>query len=187
MYFKVIRFLICLVIVVLAGVIIWLKFRPAEEKIEVSEGKINKVEEVVRLCSTEFYREVPVLDTINSKVLFGLQKQRGSISFDIDKLRIDESGDTIKVTLPPEIVEIYESTDRKSWEVIDTKAIGPLAFLKSDKLTIEEENLLKQHIRQKSRASLYADGTVARARAEGAVNLRVLLEKIYRKPVVVTD
>ena len=43
MYFKVIRFLICLVIVVLAGVIIWLKFRPAEEKIEVSEGKIKRL------------------------------------------------------------------------------------------------------------------------------------------------
>ncbi|MDE5829144.1 MAG: hypothetical protein K2H48_04050 [Duncaniella sp.] len=157
------------------------------DEVEVRKSRVNKIETMTRLCTTEFFSEIPVLDTIHSKVIFAIQKQRGSVGFDIDNLKVDADGDTIKVTLSPEIVELYEATDDKSWEVIDTKAIGALAMLRSDKFTLEEENAVKARIRRKSMRHLYSEGVIERARTEGAQNLRSLLEKVYRKPVVVDD
>lgn len=155
--------------------------------IEVSEGRISGIETLAQLCAVEFYSEVPILDTLHNKVMFAVQKQKGSISFDLDRLRVDDSGDTIRITLSPEIVDLYEATDDNSWEVIDTKAIGPVALLMSDKFTVEEENAIKSKIRQRSKRLLYHNGTVARARKEGAANLQSMMEKVYRRPVVVTD
>lgn len=159
-------------------------FAPKGNNIEVSKGKIKNVESLVQLCTVDFYYEVPVKDTVNFKMLFGIQKQQGSISFDIDRLEIDAQGDTVRIVLPPEIIEIRESTEKDSWQVIDTKG---LTILTRDKLTDEEENLIKSHIRQKSIRRLYQNGTVRRARAEAVSNLSSLMEKIYRKPVVVID
>ena len=119
--------------------------------------------------------------------MFAIQKQRGSISFDLENLKIDADGDTVKITLSPEIVELYEATEPNSWEVIDTKAIGRLAVFRSDRFSDTEENALKARIQEKSKRQLYRNGTVRRARAEGAQNLRSLMEQLYRKPVVVTD
>lgn len=70
-------------------------------------------------------------------------KQRGSITFDLENMQIATDGDTVKVIMPDEIVSITEATDNDSWKVVDTKAIGLLAMLRSDKLTLEEENQVK--------------------------------------------
>ena len=100
---------------------------------------------------------------------------------------MNASGDTVIITLPPEIVELYEATDKNSWEVIDTKTIGRMAMFRSDKFTIEEENAVKAKIKEKSTKLLYRNGTIERARAEGARNLQSLMEMVYDKPVRVTD
>ena len=128
-----------------------------------------------------------MLDTINDKVMFAIQKQKGSVSFDLEKLQVNADGDTVIITLAPEIVELYEATDKNSWEVIDTKAIGRMAMFRSDKFTIEEENAVKVKIKEKSTQLLYRNGTIERARAEGARNLQSLMEMVYDKPVRVTD
>ncbi len=155
-----------------------------KKNIDVRKGTVNKIETMVHLCAVDLYSEVPVLDTINNKVMFAIQKQRGSVSFGLENMAIDTEGDTVKVTLSPEIVEIYEATDDNSWEVIDSKGLG---LFTSDKFTLEEENALKANIRKNSVKRLYHNGTIARARAEGAKNLKSLMEKVHHKPVVVTD
>lgn len=169
---------------IIAVIAVYCLFAPKGNNIEVSKGKIKNVESLVQLCTVDFYNEVPVKDTVNFKMLFGIQKQQGSISFDIDRLEIDAQGDTVRIVLPPEIIEIRESTEKDSWQVIDTKG---LTILTRDKLTDEEENLIKSHIRQKSIRRLHQNGTVRRARTEAVRNLTSFMEIIYRKPVVFTD
>ena len=106
---------------------------------------------MVQLCAIDIYSEVPILDTINNKVMFAVQKQKGSVSFDLENMQMDDNGDTVKIVLSPEIVDLYEATEDNSWEVIDTKAIGRMSMFKSDKFTDEEENALKANIKKNSK------------------------------------
>ncbi len=179
--------LIAFVVIAIAAAAIYFLFATPKKTIDVSKGHISKIETMAQLCAVEIYSEVPVLDTINDKVMFAVQKQKGSVSFDLEKMKVDADGDTVTVTLPQEIVELYEATEDNSWEVIDTKAIGSMAMFRSDKFTDEEENMLKAHIKENSRRLLYRNGTIQRARAEGARMLQPLMEKVYRKPVKVID
>lgn len=179
--------LIAFVVIAIAAAALYFLFATPKKTIDVSKGHVSKIETMAQLCAVEIYSEVPVLDTINDKVMFAVQKQKGSVSFDLEKMKVDADGDTVTVTLPQEIVELYEATEDNSWEVIDTKAIGSMAMFRSDKFTDEEENMLKAHIKENSRRLLYRNGTIQRARAEGARILQSLMEKIYRKPVKVID
>ncbi len=178
---------IAIVVIAVAAIALYFLFVTPKKTIDVSKGHISKIETMAQLCAVEIYSEVPVLDTINDKVMFAVQKQKGSVSFDLEKMKVDADGDTVTVTLPQEIVELYEATEDNSWEVIDTKAIGSMAMFRSDKFTDEEENMLKAHIKENSRRLLYRNGTIQRARAEGTRMLQPLMEKIYRKPVKVID
>ncbi len=173
-------------LLVAAGVYMVHKVKTAdpEKTYEVAEGKVADLRQLAEICTVDIYSEVPVLDTVNQKVLFGIQKQRGSVSFDLEKLQVNADGDTVRVVLSPEIVELYESTDSNSWEVVDTKS---LRLLGNGRLTAEEDNLVKSHIRAKSIRELYRNGTIRRARAEACTNLQSLYSRIYRRPVVVTD
>ncbi|MDE5836029.1 MAG: DUF4230 domain-containing protein [Paramuribaculum sp.] len=187
---KTIRNILLIVIVIIAIVFamdIYFLPAPLEEAISVNRGQVNKVETMAQMCVIDIYSEVPVLDTINSKVMFAIQKQKGSVSFDIESMEINTEEDTITVTLPPEIVELFEATDDNSWEVIDTKPIGNMALFRSGKFTIEEENIIKSRIKRKSKQVLYRNGTIAKARAEAAKNLETLMTALYKKPVKVTD
>ncbi len=185
-YLKYIIIGIILVSAIITARIIYQRTHQGDE-VEILPAKAGVAEEMARLCSIEIYNEVPVLDTVNSKVIFAVQKQSGNISFDIDNLKVQDSGDTVRVILPREIVEIYESTEKDSWQVIDTKAIGPMSILRSDKMSVAEENRVKQKAKAKAIARLYSNGTVRKARRDGAENLKRLLEPVYRKSVVVTD
>lgn len=176
---------IAVIAVVAAGLYFYLA--TPKKTIDVSKGEISKIETMAQLCSVEIYSEVPVLDTINNKVMFAVQKQKGSVSFDLENMKMDADGDTVKITLSPEVVELYEATEDNSWEVIDTKAIGNMAMFHSDKFSDEEENALKAHIKHNSKKLLYHNGTIERARSEGAKNLQTLMEKVYNKPVKVID
>lgn len=178
---------IAIVVIAVAAIALYFLFVTPKKTIDVSKGHVSKIETMAQLCAVEIYSEVPVLDTINDKVMFAVQKQKGSVSFDLEKMKVDADGDTVTVTLPQEIVELYEATEDNSWEVIDTKAIGSMAMFRSDKFTDEEENMLKAHIKENSRRLLYRNGTIQRARAEGVRMLQPLMEKVYRKPVKVID
>lgn len=179
--------LIAVVAIAVIAIGLYFSFASPKKSIDVSKGQISKVETMAQLCATDIYSEVPILDTINNKVIFAIQKQKGSVSFDLENMQMDSDGDTVKIVLSPEIVDLYEATEDNSWEVIDTKAIGTMSVFKSDKLTDEEENAIKANIKKNSKKLLYHNGTIERARAEGARNLQTLMEKVYRKPVKVTD
>lgn len=186
---KALKYIIPLVLAAAIAFLGWQVYRYMQrpEEIEVLPSKPGDVKELARLCSMEIYNEMSILDTVNSKVMFAVQKQSGSISFDMENIRIDDSGDTIKIILPREIVEVYESSEKNAWEVIDTKAIGPMAFLRSNKFTTAEENRVKSKIKAKAIRRLYSNGTVKQAREETVENLTRLMEGVYRKPVIVTD
>ena len=176
--------LITIVILALVGVVVYFTIHKSERKVEVGEGRIHNVETMAQLCSVELYNEIPVRDTVNNKEIFAIQKQRGSVSFDMEKLDIRADGDTVYATLPPEIVELYESTDPNSWEVIDTKG---LSLFTSDKLTAEEDNIVKSRLKKRAKRLLYQNGTIRRARQEGVLTLQSFLEKLYKKPALVRD
>lgn len=177
-----------IVAIVTAGIMIalWFTFRPKKEEITVGRAEIADIRTFAGLCSMDFYNEIPIVDTIHDRVLVGIQKQRGSILFDIDDLAVDPEADTIRISLPKERIEIHEAADPDSWRVIDTKYIGPLPMLHSDTMPLEDENLLKSRIMRKSRARLYADGTVVRARRHAAHTLASLIASLYRRPAVVS-
>lgn len=184
--FKYIITLVILAILIFFGWQFYRYFQHPEE-IEVLPSRPGDIKEMVRLCSMEIYNEVPVLDTVNFKVMFAVQKQSGSISFDIEHLKVDDSGDTVMIQLPREIVEVNESTEKNSWQIIDTKAIGPMAILRSNKFSLEEENRVKAKLKANSIKRLYSNGTVRQARKDAVDNLTRLMETAYRKPVIVSD
>lgn len=186
---KSLKYILPVIILAVLAFIGWQVYRYFQrpEEIEVFPSRPGDVKEMVRLCSMEIYNEVPMHDTVNFKVMFAVQKQSGSITFDIDNLTVDDSGDTIRIQLPREIVQVYESSEKDAWQVIDTKAIGPMAFLRTDKFTIEEENRVKAKLKANSIKRLYANGTVRQARKDAVENLTRLMEAAYRKPVLVYD
>lgn len=161
--------------------------RDKTEEVTVSPARMVSLESLTELCTTEIYAEVPLRDTINNKVIFAIQKQRGQITFDLEKLTFDPEADTIRVTLPPPTITLNESTERNSWEVIDTKAIGRNAMFRSDKFTVEEENAAKARAAGKTITQLRRNGTVTRAEEEAARSLRTFLEMVYRKPVEIVQ
>lgn len=186
---KALKYIIPLILAAAIAFLGWQLYRYMQrpDEIEVLPSKPGDVKEMARLCSMEIYNEVSILDTVNYKVIFAVQKQSGSISFDMENLQIDDSGDTVRIVLPREIVEIYESNEKNAWEVIDTKAIGPMAFIRSNKFTMAEENRVKSKIKAKAIRRLYSNGTVKQARKDAVENLTRLMEGVYRKPVIVND
>ncbi len=97
--------LILIAILVVGGWQMYRYFQRPEE-IEVLPSKPGDVKEMARLCSMEIYNEVSGLDTVNYKVIFAVQKRSGSITFDMEDLEIDDSGDTGRSVLPREIVDV---------------------------------------------------------------------------------
>lgn len=182
---KLLRNTIIIVVIAAVAAILYFRFDNPDKTIEVGKGQVADVKTMARLCTVDLYNEVPVLDTINGKVLFAIQKQRGSISFDMENMQVDAQGDTVRIILSPEIIEINEATEENSWQVVDTKNLSMNPFA-SDKLTDAEENQIKANLKRNAKKLLYQNGTVERARAEGVKNLRGLMERVYRKPVIVT-
>lgn len=172
--------------IIVIAIVLFIAVKP-KKTIDISKGEIRKIETMAQLCAIDFYNEVPVLDTINNKVLFAVQKQKGSISFDLENMKMETDGDTIMLTLSPEIIELFEATEDNSWEVIDTKYIGSMSMFHSDRLSDDEENEIKRKIKDNSIKLLYDNGTIERARYEGANNLQSLMEKVYKKPAKVID
>lgn len=75
-------------------------------------------------------------------------------------------------------------TDDNSWQPVDSKDLRTLRIAKAP---AELYTRLKQKSIENSKAQLYQNGVVARARKEGAQSLQALMEKVYRKPVKVVD
>lgn len=186
--FKLTKYVIILLAVATIATVAYIWLGNSEKiEIKIDKGRISDVRTMVQLCAMEIYNEVPILDTINNKVIIAVQKQVGTISFDVENLHVDYEGDTVRFTLPREIVNIREATEDNSWQVIDTKNIGFLGQIRNNRLSLREENAVKAKAKRNAERILYDNGTISRARTEAAITLKSLMEKIYRKPVVVID
>lgn len=139
---------------------------------------------MVSLSTVDIYEEQPVNGRIGPKHLVARQTLTGSVSFDLEKLVVDTVGDTLRVILPPETVELYESTEPGSYVVIDTwndRLLG-------SGLTTREENAIKAKAMALARKRIYAKGYVRRARAEAVDNLAQLLRPLAAsRPVMIID
>lgn len=172
------------IVAALAGVIYLWHSSPDAEDGRIHNATVREVKDMVRLCSMEIYDEVPVKGSVGTRHLVARMRLRGTVSFDLDKIDADLTADTIRVTLPPEQVEVLESTDDNAYIVIDTwndRLFG------SDNFTAAEENTMKAKVRDNWTRRIYLNGTVARARAEAVHNLSAMLAGIMHKPVIVTD
>lgn len=178
------------------GVYLWLRNHLPEEKekITIEPGKIVDLRPIAELCAMEIYRETIVADTINGKVIYGIQKQQGRITFNIEDLpdkvyaASDTEGkissDTLRLILPKEKVTVYESSQPNSWRVIDTKSVK---LFGSSRMTPEEENKVKERAILRTKRGLYKDGTVKRARKEAASTLQQMASAMTGRPVIVTE
>ena len=182
---KAIRTIIVLIILVAAGIVAYMWYTaPEASRVTMQEAKITDVSPMLRLCSVEIYDDVPVKGKIGDRHIFARVALKGSISFDLDNVEMTESGDTIRVTLPREIVDIYESTDEGAYQVIDTWCDS---FFGSSNFTTAEENSIKSKVRDNYRKSIYKKGYVSRARKEAVANLTSLLGGLTGKTVIVDD
>lgn len=186
LYKGIAKFALAAILVIGIAAALYFSFRPKKEEISVGQAEIADIRSFATLCSMDFYNETPIIDTIHSRVLVGIQKQRGSILFPLDDLSIDPEADTIRISLPKERIELFEAADPDSWRVVDTKYIGPLPLLHSDTMPLKDENIIKSRAMRKSRQALYRDGTVLRARRHAAHTLADLLSKLYRRPAIVS-
>lgn len=181
------RFYLLAVIVVLAAIAafgLWWKSSSEVSRVSLSQAKIFDIAPMVQLSTVEFYEDLPLKAHVGRRHFFGRMTVSGSIGFDLDKIAQEQRGDTIFVTLPPEIVTVRESTAPGSYVVIDTwndRVFGSSTF------TAAEENDMKRQAIEAFRSSLYRRGAVARARRDAACSVQRLLGNLSGKTVIVSD
>ncbi len=192
---RVAKYIIALAVAVLAVAAAWRVWRAVsgveeDEHVGVRPVQVVDLRAIAELCTTEIIHETTIVDTINSKVIVGIQRQKGSIRYDVealpDSLQVAVAGaaaaDTLRLRLPAEQVEILEDTGRGAWRVVDSRS---LSLFKSGTLTTAEENAVKRKAISATRSRLYADGTVRRSRQEAAATLGRMLTLLTGRPVVV--
>ena len=172
------RMLVVLIIVILAAAVVLLWPSGADTapmtKRTITEARVKQIREMVRLQSLEIYEETSMRDTVNGKGIFATVRLTGTVSYDLEKLHIDSIGrDSIRITLPPEKVELLESTEPGSYRVVDVwDARHPLL---PASLSASEENTAKTRLVARKQRLAYDRGYVREARA-GA---RETLQKLF--------
>lgn len=178
------KYLTLIVVLAVCGIVAYFYFAPSRSRVTLHDATIKEVKDMARLCTVEIYEEVPVRGHVGQRHLVAREVLVGNISFDLEGLAMDASSDTIRVTLPREIVEIRESTEPGSYTVIDN---WNDSFMGDANITTAEENKMKQLTLDSFVKAVYAKGYVKRARAEAVANLTSLLSSMTGRPVVVTD
>jgi hypothetical protein len=162
----------------------WWFLQPDRKSDTMRRALISEITPMVQLCTLDVYEDMPIRGSVGSKHIFARTSVNGSVSFDLEQMEISEHGDTLFVTLPAEIVNIYESTDPNSYKVIDTWNDD---FLGTGIFTTAEENAIKAKVRDNFRRRIYARGYVRQARAQAVSNLSAMLPSLTGKTVVVSD
>lgn len=176
--------------VIVAGAV-WLMWpRTDDTEAEMQPARIADIQPMAALCTMELYEEMPIRGRVGTRHLVARATLTGSISFDLDTLAAQLAdampqaapSDTIRLKLPPETVELRESTEPGSYTVIDTwneKMFG-------SELTTAQENAIKRKALGLARKRVYARGHVRRARVEAAATLTDLLSATTGRTVIVT-
>lgn len=183
---KILTLIKCLLCAALLSVAVWVAVRwPGRDDsscTQMRKATIEDVRAMARLVSLEIYEDMPLRDSIGPRHIFARVRVRGSIGFDLDSIRADFSGDTVRVKLPQARVVLDEAAVPGSYEVIDTWNDRLLA---SSYITPAEENLMKRRLKSRVIRRLHDDGTVEKARQDAAASLERLLEMAWQTPVTV--
>lgn len=170
----------CVVLSVIGGALWWMESHKVSA--DTIPATIEDVKGMVKLCALEIHDDVPMKDSINGKWIFAKGRINGYITFDLEKMEYDVKGDTITVVLPPEKVEVYESTDKGAYRVYD--AWDNTLFGKGE-LTTREENILKERMKRRFVDAVYSKGHVRRARATAVSTLSNLFTHLNGNVVIV--
>lgn len=177
--------IIALAILAVLALGLWIWLSPKASRVTVSPAMIEDVKQMVQLSTLRIYEEVPVKGKVGSRHLVAKLALEGSVDFDLEKLRFEEKGDTVTVTLPPEIVTLRESTRPGSYVVIDTWNDN---FFGSGNISVKEENRMKELTLENAKKQLYAKGCVRQVRADAVRSVRSLLSAAMPgKTVIVLD
>lgn len=173
-----------ILIVVLAlggGLHLW-RTSTESTNMAISETKLSEIKDMLKLCTMEVCDDVAIKDSINGKWIFAKATVNGYIRFDLEKLDYQVKNDSVVIILPPEEIEIYESSANNSYEVIDT---WNASMLDLRRMTAAEETAIKKRMARKYKASFYDKGYVKRARASAVETLSRLLSIIDPKIMVI--
>lgn len=173
-----------ILIVVLAlggGLYLW-RSSTESTNMAISETKLSEIKDMLKLCTMEVRDDVAIKDSINGKWIFAKTTVNGYIRFDLEKLDYQVKNDSVFIILPPEEIEIYESSANNSYEVIDT---WNASMLDLRRMTAAEETAIKKRMARKYKASFYDKGYVKRARASAVETLTRLLSVIDPKITVI--
>ena len=173
-----------ILIVVLAlggGLFLW-RSSTESTNMAISETKLSEIKDMLKLCTMEVRDDVAIKDSINGKWIFAKATVNGYIRFDLEKLDYQVKNDSVVIILPPEEIEIYESSANNSYEVIDT---WNASMLDLRRMTAAEETAIKKRMARKYKASFYDKGYVKRARASAVETLSRLLSIIDPKIMVI--
>lgn len=184
---RLVLWLIALVVLAGVGYGVYHYIQKDEERadrVRMREAMIAELQSMARLCSMDIIEDVPIKGQIGTKHIFAKTTLNGTISFDLEGVNPEWRGDSVLLTLPKEIVEVYESTEPGAYQVIDTWNTG---LFGSARFSTAEENLVKGKVKENFRNSLYRRGDVKRARAEAVENLTSMLTALTGKRVIVTD
>lgn len=154
------------------------------DNFEVDAASIKQLTMTVKLSSLEIHDEAVLKDSINGKWLVAKESVDGAVTIDLEQAEVTMQGDTAVITLPVEKVEVYESSEPDSYEIIDT--YDTKGGFNDRKMTAAEENKLKQDYRKRIIDGIYKRGLVRRARAN-AVNTLTTLFGNMNLPVKVVD
>lgn len=172
---KWIRIMIIVATIVAVGYFIWWCLRAPEHiAYKTQSAKVKAISSMVELCTADIHEEIPIKDSINGKWLVARQIVDGRIRFDIERLKIEEKGDTMLVYLPQEHVDILENAGPDAYQVLDTWDGQSMLFPRT--LTAAEENVIKKRWQSRIRKKIYARGYVTRARREAVATLAPLLQ-----------
>lgn len=148
-------------------------------------AKIEEIKEAVKLSALDITTEEIFKDTVNIKGIVSRARARVYIHFDMEELPITERGDTLIVQLPPEIIDVYESTGN-GFQILDVWNLQFPDEPVDTPLNNTEENIIKRKLKQRITDQMYEKGYVKRAR-ENAIHSLAILFSRFRDHVVIVD
>ena len=176
--------LLTLIVILAAAAIILWRNSQASTNMSISETKLSEIKDMVKLCSLEVRDDIAIRDSINGKWIFAKNTVNGYVRFDLEKLDYQTRNDSIVIFLPPEEIEVYESSRDNSYEVIDT---WNQSLLDLRNLTAAEETAIKKRVADRYKASFYEKGYVSRARSSAVATLSTLLSRMDDGKITVVD
>lgn len=181
------KLLLNILFFVLIALVCWLFYRSCSNKSNkrILPAKMEEIKQTVKLSSLEIITEEIYKDTINNKIAVSRTRSKTRINFDIENLEMLEQGDTTVIFLPPEIIEIFESSN-DGYQLLDVWHVQHPDDPINITLTNAEENEYKRRAKKYITQQMYDKGYVTRAR-QNAMNSLVKLFSGFKDNILIID